>query len=204
MEEGVVAARPTRGFTPKGSTPCRPMESTPSRVIDPSRSRSREKYKSGASDKTSEAHERTIWFTCLLSLFSTIFNYLWLKLKRTFKKEVGILELLTDPFARTRVVSKKGKINTHRDSYQRDFKVILKDLFISAIHLSWSWTIFNFFASFVCSWAFFAVIWYLIALIHGDLVPADQRSDDHVVCVENVEDFTTSFLFSLETQHTIG
>ena len=44
---------------------------------------------------------------------------------------------------------------------------ILKDLFISSIHLSWSWTIFNFFASFVCSWAFFAVIWYLIALIHG-------------------------------------
>ena len=45
---------------------------------------------------------------------------------------------------------------------------ILKDLFISSIHLSWSWTIFNFFASFVCSWAFFAVIWYLIALIHGE------------------------------------
>ena len=38
----------------------------------------------------------------------------------------------------------------------------------------------------------------------GDLHPADQRAEDHVVCVENVEDFTTSFLFSLETQHTIG
>ena len=38
----------------------------------------------------------------------------------------------------------------------------------------------------------------------GDLAPADQRAEDHVVCVENVEDFTTSFLFSLETQHTIG
>lgn len=38
-------------------------------------------------------------------------------------QQVGILELLNDPFARTRVVSKKGKINTHRDSYNRDFKV---------------------------------------------------------------------------------
>ena len=37
--------------------------------------------------------------------------------------QVGILELLNDPFARTRVVSKKGKINTHRDSYHRGFKV---------------------------------------------------------------------------------
>ena len=38
-------------------------------------------------------------------------------------QQVGILELLNDPFARTRVVSKKGKINTHRESYNRDFKV---------------------------------------------------------------------------------
>ena len=37
--------------------------------------------------------------------------------------QAGILELLNDPFARTRVVSKKGKINTHRDSYNRGFKV---------------------------------------------------------------------------------
>ena len=92
MEEGVVPARPTRGFTPKGSTPSRPMESkrtTPSRLIDSSRSRSREKYKSGASEKASETQERTIWYTGLLSLFSTIFNFLWTKLKRTFKDEVG-------------------------------------------------------------------------------------------------------------------
>ena len=84
MEEGVVPARPTRGFTPKGSTPSRPMESkgtAPSGLIPP---RSREKYKSGASDPASETR-----FTCLLSLFSTIFNWLWTKLKRTFKEEVG-------------------------------------------------------------------------------------------------------------------
>ena len=47
---------------------------------------------------------------------------------------------------------------------------ILKDLFISSIQLSWTWVLFNFFASFVCSWAFFAVIWYNIALIHGESV----------------------------------
>ena len=87
MEEGVAPARPTRGFTPKGSTPSRPMES---KGTTPGRGRSREKYKSGASEKASEVQERTIWYTCLLSLFSTTFNYLWTKLKRTFKDEVGI------------------------------------------------------------------------------------------------------------------
>ena len=92
MEEGVVPARPTRGFTPKGSTPSRPLESRG--LTDPSRSRSRENYKSGASEKASETHERTMRFTCLLSLFSTIFNYLWTKLKRTFKEEVGVQKTL--------------------------------------------------------------------------------------------------------------
>ena len=35
----------------------------------------------------------------------------------------------------------------------------------------------------------------------GDL---DGSDPDHVVCVDNVLDFTTAFLFSVETQHTIG
>lgn len=86
MEEGVAPARPNRGFTPKGSTPSQPMES---KGTTPGRGHSREKYKSGASEKASEVQERTIWYTCLLSLFSTTFNYLWTKLKRTFKDEVG-------------------------------------------------------------------------------------------------------------------
>jgi len=203
MEEGTVPTRPSRGFTP--SQHVEPKRTTPSnRLGDPAQVRSKVEQKSGTENGKEERQERPSWFTAIISLFSTIVNYLWSKGKRIFKEEAGILELLNDPFARTRVVSKKGKINTHRDSYNRGFKVILKDLFISSIHLSWSWTIFNFFASFVCSWAFFAVIWYLIAWVHGDLDPADQRAEDHVVCVENVEDFTTSFLFSLETQHTIG
>lgn len=109
-----------------------------------------------------------------------------------------------DPYFKNRVVSKEGKINTHRDTQKKALSMVLKDLFISSIHLSWSWTIFNFFASFVLSWAFFAIIWYLIAVTHGDLVAESERPEGHKVCVDNVEDFTTAFLFSVETQHTIG
>ena len=39
--------------------------------------------------------------------------------------------------------------------------------------------------------------------IPGDFDLESQESD-HVVCVENVVDFTSAFLFSVETQHTIG
>ena len=70
------------------------------------------------------------------------------------------------------------------------------------IDLSWSLTILSFAASFFLSWLVFAVVWYLIALQHGDLVP--DKAADHVDCVDNMHDFTTAFLFSLETQHTIG
>ena len=36
----------------------------------------------------------------------------------------------------------------------------------------------------------------------GDLGPAP--SAEHVSCVDNVADFSSAFLFSVETQHTIG
>ena len=36
----------------------------------------------------------------------------------------------------------------------------------------------------------------------GDL--EDNLGADHHYCVENIKDFTSCFLFSLETQHTIG
>ena len=47
-------------------------------------------------------------------------------------------------------------------------------------------------------------VWFLIALAHGDLDPTVPNNDVTKVCVENVKDFTSAFLFSLETQHTIG
>ena len=69
------------------------------------------------------------------------------------------------------------------------------------IDLAWSWTLLWFCAAFYLSWLIFSALWFLIALAHGDL---DPRAPDHKVCVENVRDFTSAFLFSLETQHTIG
>ena len=39
----------------------------------------------------------------------------------------------------------------------------------------------------------------------GDFDPENlKKGSDHVVCVGEVHDFTEAFLFSLETQHTIG
>jgi len=100
------------------------------------------------------------------------------------------------------VVSKHGRINVYRKTEDNENQHrYLKDFFTSMIDLAWSWTLLWFCAAFYLSWLIFSAVWFLIALAHGDL---DPRDPDHKVCVENVKDFTSAFLFSLETQHTIG
>lgn len=50
----------------------------------------------------------------------------------------------------------------------------------------------------------FALIWWLIAFTHGDFEPAHQANGDWRPCVSELHSFASCFLFSIETQHTIG
>lgn len=54
--------------------------------------------------------------------------------------------------------------------------------------------------AFVLSWLFFGCVFWLIALLHGDLDAAKESK----ACVSEVKSFTAAFLFSIETQTTIG
>jgi len=136
-----------------------------------------------------------------------------------FARKSGIFGVIHAHSKRNRVVSKHGKLNTFRRPEENEEKHsksglsltlhkmnidsrYLKDFFTSMIGAPWSWTILSFAASFFISWFMFAVIWYLVVLLHGDLDPS--LPEDHVFCVDNIKDFTSCFLFSLETQHTIG
>jgi len=120
-----------------------------------------------------------------------------------FRKKSGLMRVMHAQTKKNRVVSKHGRINTFsRSEEENENHRLLKDFFTSMIDLSWSWTLFSFAASFYISWLAFAVIWYLVVYAHGDL--ADNKPDNHTVCVDNIVDFTSCFLYSLETQHTIG
>merc|ERR550532_3958985 len=122
-----------------------------------------------------------------------------------FRKKSGIMGVLYAQSKRNRVVSKHGKLNTFvRSEEKEEQHRYLKDFFISMIDMSWSLTLCSFAASFFISWLLFAVIWYSVVLYHGDLLPESSRPPGHVNCVDNIQDFTSCFLFSLETQHTIG
>lgn len=66
--------------------------------------------------------------------------------------------------------------------------------------------------SFIGTWAVFAGIWWLIAFAHGDLDFAQGKpmntgeyaNKTFIPCVTEIKSYATSFLFSIETQFTIG
>lgn len=93
----------------------------------------------------------------------------------------------------------------------------LQDIFTTLVDIKWRWTIFVFALNFILSWLIFAVLWYLIAYSHGDFDwihnirdaelssgAAANKTGKYLPCVTELYGFTSTFLFSLESQHTIG
>ena len=107
-----------------------------------------------------------------------------------------------------RLVGKNGCHKLRAVGLKRMRKERLKDGFTTFLEWSWSYTLFIFTASFFFSWVFFAVFWHLILWLHGDLdpehLPELQAVTGYVPCVRGIEDFTSTFLFSMETQTSIG
>ena len=48
------------------------------------------------------------------------------------------------------------------------------------------------------------VIYYVICYSHGDFSPEHLGQPDWLPCISEIDGFAATFLFSLETQHTIG
>ncbi|KAG2456899.1 ATP-sensitive inward rectifier potassium channel 15 [Polypterus senegalus] len=100
-----------------------------------------------------------------------------------------------------RVVSKDGRSNVKIDHVDGLAMLYLHDLWTTVIDMKWRYKLTLFSATFVMTWFFFGVVFYLIARFHGDL---DVPNSNHTPCVMNVDSLTGAFLFSLESQTTIG
>ncbi|XP_074033683.1 inward rectifier potassium channel 2 [Leptinotarsa decemlineata] len=107
---------------------------------------------------------------------------------------------------RLRAILKNGECNIHPLKISK--KLFLRDIFLTLVDMKWRWTITIFSLGFFGSWAVFAIGWWLIALMHGDLeenhLPMNQAASNWTPCVTDIYDFTSCFLFSVETQHTTG
>uniref|UniRef100_A0A672KA83 Potassium inwardly rectifying channel subfamily J member 10 n=1 Tax=Sinocyclocheilus grahami TaxID=75366 RepID=A0A672KA83_SINGR len=104
---------------------------------------------------------------------------------------------------RRRVLSKDGRSNVRIEHISGRGTLYLRDLWTTFLDMQWRYKLFLFSATFAGTWFVFGVLWYLVALVHGDLLEFDPPSN-HTPCVMQVQTLTGAFLFSLESQTTIG
>ncbi|XP_045116795.1 ATP-sensitive inward rectifier potassium channel 12-like isoform X3 [Portunus trituberculatus] len=109
---------------------------------------------------------------------------------------------------RKRVVQKNGECNVSPSNVAKRRRRYLQDIFTTLVDIQWRWTLLVFAMSFISSWLLFALVWWVIAYLHGDLLPHhlpdQQAASNWTPCVMSIFSFTSCFLFSVETQHTIG
>ncbi|XP_076752765.1 uncharacterized protein LOC143424526 isoform X1 [Xylocopa sonorina] len=107
---------------------------------------------------------------------------------------------------RKRVVFKHGDCNVVQGNVAKRRRRYLQDIFTTLVDAQWRWTLLVFSMNFLLSWLGFALIWWLIAYSHGDLDPDNYTNPNltFTPCIVDIRGFTSSFLFSIETQHTIG
>lgn len=110
---------------------------------------------------------------------------------------------------RKRVIFKNGEVNLSQTNISKLKRRYLADIFTTLVDIQWRWTLLVFSLSFILSWLFFAIVWWSIGYFHGDLDPDNlikmgTDPPEWKPCFVNFYGFTSAFLFSIETQHTIG
>ncbi|TSO57257.1 ATP-sensitive inward rectifier potassium channel 12 [Bagarius yarrelli] len=104
---------------------------------------------------------------------------------------------------RNRFVKKNGQCNIQFTNMEQKSQRYLADIFTTCVDVRWRFMLILFTLVFVLSWLLFGLAFWILALLHGDLDnPAGD--DSFTPCVLHVNGFLAAFLFSIETQTTIG
>ncbi|XP_034406738.1 ATP-sensitive inward rectifier potassium channel 15 [Cyclopterus lumpus] len=101
-----------------------------------------------------------------------------------------------------RIVSKDGHNNVRIDNVEGMVKLYLHDIWTTVVDMKWRYKLTLFASTFVMTWFIFGVVFYFIGMGNGDFEPG--AAANRTACVVNVETLTGAFLFSLESQTTIG
>lgn len=100
------------------------------------------------------------------------------------------------------MVSKDGHNNIRMDNVDGMVKLYLHDIWTTVVDMKWRYKLTLFVSTFLTTWFFFGMLFYLIAMANNDL--NFEQASNHTPCVMNVATLTGAYLFSLESQTTIG
>ncbi|KAM4635344.1 ATP-sensitive inward rectifier potassium channel 12 [Polymixia lowei] len=103
----------------------------------------------------------------------------------------------------SRFVNKTGQCNIHFSNMDEKSQRYISDIFTTCVDIRWRYMFLVFSLVFVMSWLSFGLAFWVIGLLHGDMENAGG-DDSFVPCVMQVNTFVAAFLFSVETQTTIG
>ncbi|XP_075377392.1 G protein-activated inward rectifier potassium channel 4-like [Mycteria americana] len=102
---------------------------------------------------------------------------------------------------RQRYVTKVGKCQVNLGNIQEK-KRFLSDIFTTIVDLKYRWFLFVFMMCYIVTWVVFGTVYFFDAWARGDI---GHRGDpEWRACIENVDDFISALLFSVESQRTIG
>ncbi|XP_007251060.2 ATP-sensitive inward rectifier potassium channel 1 [Astyanax mexicanus] len=105
---------------------------------------------------------------------------------------------------RSRLVTKSGHCNIEYGSVRyKNVFAYLQDSWSTFVEVSWYSFMFFYVASFIFSWFIFTLIWYWVARDNQDLW-YQNPPENHTACILNMNDLVTSYLYSVESQLTIG
>ena len=113
-----------------------------------------------------------------------------------------LCNMTTNKPVQRRIVSKDGHNNVRIDNVEGMVKLYLHDIWTTVVDMKWRYKLTLFASTFVMTWFFFGVIFYFISMGNGDF--EEVLPSNHTPCVENAKTLTGAFLFSLESQTTIG
>uniref|UniRef100_A0A1I8MUE3 Inward rectifier potassium channel n=1 Tax=Musca domestica TaxID=7370 RepID=A0A1I8MUE3_MUSDO len=107
-----------------------------------------------------------------------------------------------------RVIEKNGRENVIFKRLPEKSWRYIRDFVTTLIELDWKYMLAMFIGSYFLSWFVFAILSYMVAYSHGDLmfdeVTGERLGEGKDPCIIGVYDFTSTFIYSMETQTTIG
>ncbi|XP_062303993.1 ATP-sensitive inward rectifier potassium channel 12-like [Osmerus eperlanus] len=115
---------------------------------------------------------------------------------------------------RSRFVKKNGQCNVVFHNMEDKPRRYLADIFTTCVDIRWRYLFLIFTTTFLFSWLLFGVVFWGVALAHGDFdlrpglgegpLGALEGGAEWRPCILHVQGFVGAFLFSIETQTTIG